>query len=153
MIMSSKYFSKFTGAEIDIAIAHALKLSKDTTISIVESAYGSEVDLNDLKNPGVYIVHFYENSVDDARSSEPIILKVNHVTDTSIEQVYVLNGQTYHRYYIGVTDKWTTWSTSNDIISVDASKTVIVGKSTLVLRHGSDEIHAEALIPTIEDGE
>lgn len=147
MTMGAKYFSKFTGAEIDTAIACALRISKETAFSVIDSSYGSEVNLNSLKTPGVFIIHYYENSADDTKSSEPIVLKVNHVTDTSIEQEYVLNGQVYHRYYIGVTKKWTTWTTANGIISVDASETVVVGKPTMVLRHGSDEIHADALIP------
>lgn len=148
--MGTKYFSSFTGAEIDASIKTALKLTKETAFDVIESAYGSEADLNSLKKPGIYIIRYYKNSADDSKSSDPIILKVNHVTDTSVEQVYVLNGETQHRYYIDVTKRWTEWVPSKEIISIDASQTVIVGKPTMILRHGGSDVYAEPLIPKDE---
>lgn len=132
---ANKFFSKFTGEEFDEAIEYILSLKADREFKIIGLTVDDKVDLNTLKEEGLYIIHYYYNSYDDTRSSNKIEVSVFNINSEIICQRYDLKGDTVQRYYDVTEDIWSEWAPVKNILSVDYNEEVSVGKPTLVLRH------------------
>lgn len=131
----SKYYAKFSGQELDKAIEYAMKLRNESDIQVIGSSVDTKVDLNEVKETGVYIAHYYTNSYDDTLSPLRIEVYTFPINDEIICQRYDVKGDTVQRYYSISEDIWSEWAPVKNILSVDEGEVVSVGKPTLVLRH------------------
>lgn len=131
----SKYYAKFSGQELDKAIEYAMQLKNESDIQVIGSTVDTKVDLNDLKDTGVYIAHYYTHSYDDTLSSLRIEVYVFPINEDVICQRYDVKGDTVQRYYSISEDVWSDWAPVKNILSVEEGAVVSVGKPTLILRH------------------
>lgn len=131
-----KYFSKFEGKEIDHSVDYTQSLENGSTFKIVGTSVDLKVDLNTLTKPGIYIVHYYENSKDDTKSSLPIKLTVFYIDENTVGQKYELNSRTVSRTCDKQTSTWTEWEfTSINTLFVEGNTKVSVSDNTLIFRH------------------
>ena len=131
----SKYYAKFSGQELDKAIEYILKFKNEFGVTIIGSTIDTKVDLNTLKEDGVYVIHYYENSYDVTLSSSRIELQVFRINSDILCQRYDSRGDTVQRYYSESDMTWSEWAPVKNILSVEEDEVVSVGKPTLVLRH------------------
>lgn len=133
--MSQKYYSKYSGSDIDKAIEYALSMRNESGNTIVGSDVDNKADFNTLLDDNTYIAHYYINSYDDSYSPTKIELSVFHIDENTICQKYDYKGESVIRYYSIIDQSWSDWAFSKSILSVTENEEVTVSKPTLILRH------------------
>ena len=136
--MAEHYKSRFSGAQIDEAVARVLYgTGAEYGHLILECSPSSKINLNDVLALNRYSIAYYKNSYDDTSTITPIILDVTRVSETTIEQRYSIGDVLVHRYYDAVTATFSDWDMcdimASNLISVNANEVITVKQPTLVL--------------------
>lgn len=140
---TNKYYSKFSGTDLDKAVEYILKLKAEAGVIIIGSTPEEVVDLNNVTDIGNYVIHFYSNSYDDSQVPTLMELMVFEITDGIYCQRYDVRGETVQRLYSTVDKEFTNWAPVKNILSVEQDEVVSVGKPTLILRHYNGKASAD----------
>jgi len=115
--MAGIYKSKYSGAQIDMAIENALKFNPEENGWIkIPSSEDYPIDLNELKSPGNYIIEYFINgpvSLEITPINITVVIKNNVLIQyiNMLDDLYYRNGDDYSMY----PDEWYTRKTSNYI--------------------------------------
>jgi len=129
----AKYFSSYTGEEIDETITYVRKMMTDSPDHIVESTVDAKIDLNTMVEKGNYFIQYYTNSYDDTASGDQIKLTVI-VLDEEIRQIYTYLGKTVTRIYDKTKKTWGAWCIDAEFIIAEKGETIHVTKPTIVFQ-------------------
>lgn len=131
-----KYYSTYSGEEIDESVAYTQDMKRTSTFTVAGRTIDNKVDLNKIIKPGIYVIHYYQHSIDDTRSSLAIKMEVLYIDDSHIRQQYMYSGKQVSRVYNKTEDKWSEWTyTGRDtIILKNEDDKVSVASNTLIMR-------------------
>ena len=131
----AKYFSVYTGEDIDDAVTWVKNHQRVSTAKILESSFENKIDLNTLRDEeGRFTIAYYYHSKDDT-STKTINLDVIFVNDDLVIQRYELNGLVAQRSYYRAARAWTVWNFVKTFILADENEDIEVGTDTLVFRN------------------
>ena len=124
-----KYYSSYSGEEIDESVDYTQDMARTSTFTVAGRTIDNKVDLNKIIKPGIYVFHYYKNSMDDTRSSLAIKLEILYIDEDHVRQTYNYAGREVSRTYSKTTSTWTNWTytgspevfleNEDDVVSVD----------------------------------
>ena len=141
------YESIFSGEEIDKAVEMVLSGNIRSGHRVIPTSPNNKADLNEIIEPAVYSIDYYENGYDDTCVFRPIHLHVSTVNSEYLIQRYTFDNTEVYRYYKYEDGTFTEWKVRDNVRFVSSSDVVSVDMPTLIIREGDKEVNtAEGMI-------
>lgn len=103
------YRSKFSGPEIDEAVAKMFQFDIDTNGCVkLKSSVNDPYDLNYLQSIGNYVVYYFSNGSEAMEGICPLRLYVGYIHGVLAQMAMILDSVQYREF---INEEWTEWET------------------------------------------